>query len=139
MKDSHARSLTKAITWRVLGTLDTIFLAFIITDQLNTAISIGATEVFTKIALFYFHERVWNKLLIGRSTTGVKIYRSVIKTVSWRITGTLDTILLTYLFTGGIGTALSVGATELFTKMLLYFLHERVWTKVKWGRVEALE
>lgn len=63
-----------------------------------------------------------------------KPIRSVVKSLSWRILGTLDTILISWLITGVIATALSIGAIELFTKMLLYFFHERLWNLVSWGK-----
>ncbi len=56
---SHAISLYKAISWRVVGTLDTILISYLITGKWNFAISIGAVEVFTKIMLFYLHDRTW--------------------------------------------------------------------------------
>ncbi len=59
--------------------------------------------------------------------------RSVVKTISWRLTGTADTILISYLLTNSLEIAASIGGIELVTKMLLYYLHERVWAKVKWG------
>lgn len=66
-KDSPMRSLAKAISWRVTGSLDTIMLAWLFTQQIGVAVSIGVTEVFTKIVLYYFHERVWNRVSLGRS------------------------------------------------------------------------
>ena len=60
--------------------------------------------------------------------------RSVVKSISWRIIGTLDTILISWLVTGKVKTALSIGFVELFTKMLLYFLHERLWNAMRWGK-----
>lgn len=59
-----------------------------------------------------------------------KPIRSLAKAVSWRVTGTIDTIILSWLFTGNIGTALSIGFTEVATKMLLYYVHERVWNRI---------
>ncbi|MCB1160926.1 MAG: DUF2061 domain-containing protein [Leptospiraceae bacterium] len=63
-----------------------------------------------------------------------KPIRSVIKAISWRITGTMDTILISFLLTGSPKAAFSIGLAELFTKMLLYYTHERVWSKLKFGR-----
>ncbi|TRX65972.1 DUF2061 domain-containing protein [Carboxylicivirga sp. M1479] len=63
-----------------------------------------------------------------------KRYRSIIKTISWRVTGTIDTFLVSYLVTGEIGVAASISVVEVFTKLLLYYLHERVWNKVKIGQ-----
>jgi uncharacterized membrane protein len=63
-----------------------------------------------------------------------KPIRSLAKAISWRVTGTIDTIILSWLFTGSIGTALSIGFTEVATKMLLYYVHERIWNRISLGR-----
>jgi len=60
--------------------------------------------------------------------------RSLAKTVSWRLIGTLDTILISWLITGKMTFALSIGAVEFFTKMILYFFHERIWNFINWGK-----
>ncbi|WP_299163095.1 DUF2061 domain-containing protein [uncultured Tenacibaculum sp.] len=60
--------------------------------------------------------------------------RSIVKSVSWRVIGTIDTILISWLITGEISTAFSIGSIELGTKMVLYFFHERIWNKIKWGK-----
>jgi uncharacterized membrane protein len=66
IRESHYRSILKGITWRAVGTLDTIVIAYIITGQGITAISIGGIEVFTKIVLYYLHERAWQLVPRGR-------------------------------------------------------------------------
>ena len=63
-----------------------------------------------------------------------KLKRSLAKTISWRIIGTLDTVLISWLITGTLVLAFSIGAIELITKMVLYFFHERTWNTIKWGR-----
>ena len=55
--------------------------------------------------------------------------RHILKTISWRILGTTDTILLAWIITGDIKTGASIGIIELFSKMLLYYAHERFWFK----------
>jgi uncharacterized membrane protein len=60
--------------------------------------------------------------------------RSIIKAITWRTLGTIDTIVIAYVLTGEIKTALSIGGIEVFTKMMLYFFHERVWNTIKWGK-----
>jgi uncharacterized membrane protein len=64
--DTKKRSMFKAVTWRVTGSLDTILLAYIFTGDLTVAASIGVAEVFTKMILYYFHERAWNRVLFGK-------------------------------------------------------------------------
>lgn len=59
--------------------------------------------------------------------------RSVLKATTWRVTGSLDTILLAYLFTQDVTTSAAIGLTEVLTKTVLYYVHERAWTRVRFG------
>ena len=59
--------------------------------------------------------------------------RSILKTISWRIVGTLDTMALGWLITGDCLVGLKIGALELITKFVLYYLHERVWLRSTFG------
>jgi len=61
--------------------------------------------------------------------------RSIIKSISWRIIGSVDTIIISYLISGNLNIAFSIGAIELITKMVLYFFHERFWNHLKWGKL----
>lgn len=70
---------------------------------------------------------------------GEKPIRSLVKAISWRVTGTIDTILLSYFFTGQIETAISIGLTEVVTKMALYYGHERLWNRINLGRAPREE
>ena len=65
-----------------------------------------------------------------------KAARSIVKSISWRITGTIDTMVISYFITGDFTMALSIGSVEVFTKMALYFFHERLWNKIRYGKVE---
>ena len=60
--------------------------------------------------------------------------RSIIKTISWRIIATGTTIIIAYLFTGDTETALQIGSAEVIIKLVIYYIHERAWTNVKWGK-----
>lgn len=66
MTDTNLRSLLKAVSWRLTGSIDTFIVSFLITGELTVASGIAGIEVFTKIVLFWFHERVWNKIRWGR-------------------------------------------------------------------------
>jgi len=59
----------------------------------------------------------------------VSYKRHLAKTISWRVVGTLDTIILSGIITGSWGIGLAIGGVEVITKMVLYFLHERAWYK----------
>jgi uncharacterized membrane protein len=63
--------------------------------------------------------------------------RSLAKAVSWRITGTIDTFVISSIITGKLTVAGSIAATELFTKVMLYYFHERIWAAIGWGHKQA--
>ena len=65
-REAHSRSLLKAVSWRITGTIDTFIISLIVTGRLTIAGSIAATELFTKIALYYGHERAWSAIHWGR-------------------------------------------------------------------------
>ena len=62
---SKTRSILKSLSWRVVGTLDTMFLGWIITGDPTVGLKIGALELVTKFVLYYFHERIWLKSKYG--------------------------------------------------------------------------
>ena len=62
---SYKRHIVKTISWRIIGTLDTIFLSSIITGDVKIGMSIGGVEVITKMVLYFFHERAWYKFSIN--------------------------------------------------------------------------
>jgi len=59
----------------------------------------------------------------------VSYKRHILKTISWRVIGTLDTMILSWIITGSLKLGLTIGGVEVITKMVLYFLHERAWYK----------
>tara|TARA_R110000824_G_scaffold3839_4_gene18331 strand:- start:67 stop:636 length:570 start_codon:yes stop_codon:yes gene_type:complete len=147
------RSLVKAISWRAIGSLDTLLLSYLMIthigpwfgleqsrgEALQVASYIAITEVVTKILFYYFHERFWVWLDWGTETVGGRrreTYRlTTTKTISFRTIATLDTILLAWFFTSSIETALSIGGLEVVTKLTLYFFHERLWARLPFGIV----
>jgi len=66
-----------------------------------------------------------------------KSYRSIVKSISWRTIGTIDTMVISFFITGKLVLALSIGSIEVFTKMALYFLHERTWNRINFGRIKT--
>ncbi len=66
MSEKSYRSLAKSISWRTIGTIDTFLISLIVTGKLDFALTIGGVEVFTKMTLYYLHERTWNRISFGR-------------------------------------------------------------------------
>ena len=67
-------------------------------------------------------------------TQGEAHTRSFIKAVSWRVTGSIDTFIISLFVTGRIGVAGTIATVEVVTKIALYYFHERVWAIIPWGR-----
>ena len=122
------RHIAKTISWRLIGTIDTVILSWLISGDLSLGLQIGFLEVITKMILYYFHERLWFKSNIFNTNK-----RHLAKTFSWRAIGTLDTFMLGWLITGNPLTGLKIGSAEVVSKMLLYFGHEKIWYKINYG------
>ncbi|MBA4783715.1 MAG: DUF2061 domain-containing protein [Rhizobiales bacterium] len=152
-KEKPWRSVAKAASWRVVGTLDTFLLSILLitflgplfdmepaeshTALVQTAGAIALTEVATKLIFYYLHERFWTNLAWGVTSDGQRRnehnLRSTVKMATWRILASLDTMLLAWFFTGNFKTALSIGSAEVATKLVLYYIHERVWLRLSFG------
>jgi len=143
MGETKTRSLIKGFSWRLIGTLDTIFWSFTFIGNMDQALKIGAFEIFTKTLFYFIHERIW--LVIGKRKKLDSRFTSFAKAVSWRIVGTLDTVVISLLVIkiSGIDEELkqpailiasAIGIFEFFTKILLFYVHERVWNRIGFGR-----
>lgn len=84
--------------------------------------------------MLLFNEKIEAQADLAEVSTADRPIRSLAKAVSWRVTGSLDTIFLSWLFTSDIGVAAAIGLTEVLTKMVLYYGHERIWNRIPLGR-----
>ena len=75
-----------------------------------------------------------NKSDLDSQTLQERPERSILKSITWRLVGTADTVIISWIITGTLSLAFSIGFVELLSKMLLYFVHERIWNKVRWGK-----
>ena len=122
------RHLAKTVSWRLVGTLDTLVFALLLTGDINTSLSLSGYTVVTKMIWYYLHERAWFGASISNANS-----RHLIKTFTWRSIGTLDTILISFLLTGDGALGLQIGGVETITKMILYFFHEKLWYRINFG------
>lgn len=138
MRDnSRKRHIAKTITWRIVGTIDTVLLAWLISGDPMIGLQVGFAEVVTKMILYYIHERVWFKVNLskgGRVLESRK--RHIAKAVTWRFFGTMDTMLLAWIISGNPLTGMKIGFAEVITKMGLYYIHERIWYRTNFGLSE---
>jgi adenylylsulfate kinase len=64
--DSNARSVAKAVSYRVMGSMVTALIVFVYSRDATVSMGVGAADMFLKIALYYIHERLWNYIPFGR-------------------------------------------------------------------------
>jgi uncharacterized membrane protein len=76
-------------------------------------------------------QRFVNKWALSNSETAL---RSFVKAYSYRCCGTLTTIAISFVITGSVVVSLGIGATEMIVKPFIYWCHERVWSRINWGR-----
>ena len=122
------RHIAKTFTWRAIGTLDTLLFAWLISGDVEKGLSISAYTIITKMIWYYLHERAWFGSTIHNPNK-----RHIYKTFTWRLVGTLDTIIISWLILGNISVGLQIGGAETITKMILYYFHEKLWYKINFG------
>ncbi|MEA4976854.1 MAG: DUF2061 domain-containing protein [Paludibacter sp.] len=66
-----------------------------------------------------------------------KNYRSLVKSISYRITGTIATFLISYIVTGQLKFAISIMSVDFISKIVIFYLHERMWNRIKFGKVKG--
>ena len=124
----NKRHIVKSFSWRFIAFFDTLLLSSFFSGNINFASKIVLFEFFSKIVMYYFHERIWYK-----SNFENKKIRHLIKTFTWRILGSIDTFIIGTLIIGDSIIALSISGFEIFSKLILYYLHEKIWYKSNFG------
>ena len=109
------RHLLKSISWRIIGTIDTFLLVYILTGSISFGLGILFSDFFSKLLLYYFHERIWFFSKIRNANK-----RHLVKTFSWRAVGSLTTLIVAWIVTGNPLTGFKIGFAETLTKMILY-------------------
>ena len=87
-----------------------------------------------KIIAYYLHERFWNIFDFGRLDKTVIKMRSFFKALTWRIVASTITLISAILITSNLDWTLSIVIYEFINGILIYYVHERIWNKVNWGR-----
>jgi len=60
--------------------------------------------------------------------------RTLVKTITWRVTASLTTFLIAWMLTGDLLIGVSIGSIEAIVKFFLYFYHERIWNNINWAK-----
>ena len=139
--ESVLRSLLKSFSWRIIAVSDTVLTVLLITCvfgdcSLKNALTIGFLEFLIKLVAYFVHERIWLSIQLEKR---FGVTRTIYKTLSWRVLATV----VTFIIAGEIlntkdNTTLYIAGIEVFTKSLLYYIHERLWLTLPLGKLRSL-
>ena len=133
--ESHTqqRTFIKSLTWRILATGTTILIAFLLTGALAQALSVGIPDFFVKFIVYYAHERLWLLTALQQLKS-----RVLFKMVSWKLIAVSLSMAVTFYVSGSLKIALKLGPIDFGIKTLSFYLHEKLWDSIEYGRkVEA--
>ncbi|CAB4241885.1 Domain of unknown function DUF2061, membrane [uncultured Caudovirales phage] len=142
--ETHARTVTKTLTVRVLFTLSHLLNGFIVTGALALSAQIAGVATLINMFLFWAHERVWNYAQWNRKPGDTKMFvdgqpRTISKSITWRGLITCSNFLIPYFMTGSMGKALAFLTIATILNIVVYYCHERAWNRVTWGKKEIVD
>ena len=143
MDKGRKRHIAKAMTWRIVASLTTFFLTiFFFKEDPNAtqkALGVALMESAFKMVLYYYHERVW---FINQTKFRSSV-RHLLKTVTWRVIASIVTFLIALAIFNqdqyAMEKASGIAMVEIFLKIGLYYLHERVWLTQNFGLASRKE
>jgi uncharacterized membrane protein len=143
-KETHARTVAKTLTVRVLFTLSHLLNGFIITGAWIIGAQIAGVATLINMFLFWAHERTWNWFQWNRKPEDDKFFkdghpRTISKSITWRALITCSNFLIPYFMTGSIGKALAFLTIATFMNLGIYYGHERLWNTIRWGKTSIIE
>jgi uncharacterized membrane protein len=140
-EETHARSIAKTLTVRVLFSLSHLLNGFIVSGSWVIGASIVGVAALVNMTLHWLHERVWNWVQWNRKPEDNAFFkdghpRTVSKSVTWRALITINNFMIPYLMTGSWKQAAAFLTIATVINIVIYYSHERLWNIVKWGKTE---
>lgn len=137
VKETHTRTTLKAAIYRVLSVSMAISLTIVYGATLEQALRFGLVALLVGMLWFYLYDRVWLFVPWHRNEEGTDTKtRSAVKAVLYRLVVILMTAATARaIFTDSNFTAMLMAGSQFVSNILIYFILERVWNKVAWGKI----
>jgi uncharacterized membrane protein len=138
--ETKARVFTKVVVWRILLSVSHFLNALIVTGSWQKGLQIvGVTAIVSTIA-YWLHEQVWSSGRWGRNkntriTFTDNFSRTGMKLFTWRIVITITNFLIVYFISGSVRAGVEFMSIATAINIVLYWFHERMWNKIKWGKL----
>jgi uncharacterized membrane protein len=137
--ETHNRTIAKSVSWRLLLTISHFINGFIVTGSIAIGLQIAGWSALLNTVLYWLHERTWNYFQWNKKPAdGVffqdGIPRTTTKMITWRLIVNFSNFFIPYFMTGSWGQAGAFFTIAVVVNMAIFYLHERGWNLVKWGR-----
>lgn len=137
--ESHLRTILKTLSVRVCFTLSNGLNAYLLTGQTSVALQIMTISVLINMILFWAHERTWNWVQWNRTPKDSFLFkdghpRTVSKSLTWRALITFNNFMIPFITTGSWQTAAAFLGLATIMNAVVYYVHERVWNRISWGK-----
>jgi uncharacterized membrane protein len=137
--EKHPRTIVKAVSWRVLLTISHFINGVIVTGSMMVALKIASWSALINTVLYWLHERTWNWFQWNRKPDDNIFFqdghpRTATKMITWRIIVNFSNFFIPFFMTGSWGTAGVFFTIAVVINMILFYLHERGWNRIKWGK-----
>ena len=133
--DTNTRTLAKTVTYRLATFVLTYLITMLLTGQQTTSAGIAILSLTAGSLTFIIHERLWTRVKWGNLGGFDRKVRSVIKTITYRLWSLFIVFVLGLFFGLGASEALSVTVVLNIMYLLTHYTNERVWNRVKWGKI----
>lgn len=137
IRETHARTITKAVIYRIISVIAIMLISLAFGGTIEQAMSVGAIVIVLGTTIYYIHDRIWVRTNWHRNLEGKdNHWRSILKTVIYRlVTMTISFFIATFILgsTGGAATGFAIA--QAVTNMTLFYIVERVFNSINWGRI----
>jgi uncharacterized membrane protein len=138
--ETHLRSISKVISWRILLTTSHVINGFIVSGSWLTGLQIAALATIINSFIFWAHERSWNFVQWNRKPNDNILFhegqpRTISKSVTWRILITISNFVIPFIMTGSWGSAAAFLGIATLVNIAIFYGHERVWNRISWGKI----
>jgi len=132
--ETNLRSAIKAFLWRIIAGSVTFFTSLRFSGDIAMALSIVASDFFSKAVTMFVGERLMNKSKGGRKSGTDNKRRSLAKALIWRVFAICNTLTMSLIVAKDLSIASKIAGSDAIFKTGLMFFYERVWAKVEWGK-----
>jgi uncharacterized membrane protein len=140
--ENHSRTVAKTVSWRVLLTISHFINGLIVTGSIAMGLKIAGWSLLINSGLYWLHERAWNFFQWNKKPADNLFFqdghpRTTTKMITWRLIVNFSNFFIPFFMTGSWGQAGAFFTIAVFVNMTLFYGHERIWNRVKWGKKAA--